>query len=74
MANENVGDAATAAGYPLVPNTGEDGQVRYGAREINRTRDMIAEVRDLIPGRITTGNWIPSNNDGQPGDIHFRTL
>lgn len=67
-----VGDDATKKGYPLVPNSGEDGLVRHGAREINRTRDFVAQTRDLIPGRITVGNWIPSNNDGTPGDIHFR--
>lgn len=43
-----IGDDAAAAGYPLVPNTGEDGKVRYGAREINRTRDLIAQVKALI--------------------------
>jgi len=43
-----IGDDAAAAGYPLVPNTGEEGKVRYGAREINRTRDLIANVKDLI--------------------------
>jgi hypothetical protein len=43
-----IGDDATAAGYPLVPNTGEEGKVRYGAREINRTRDLIAQVKNLI--------------------------
>ena len=39
-----IGDDATAAGLPLVPNSGAEGKVRYGAREINRTRDMIAQV------------------------------
>jgi len=43
-----IGDDAAAAGYPLVPNTGEEGKVRYGAREINRTRDIIAQVKALI--------------------------
>lgn len=43
-----VGDDAQAAGYALVPNTGEEGRVRYGAREINRTRDYIAQVKALI--------------------------
>lgn len=44
-----VGDDATAAGYPLVPNTGsEDAKVRYGAREINRTRDLIAQVKNTV--------------------------
>lgn len=44
-----VGDDAQAANYQLVPDTGEDGRVRWGAREINRTRDYIAQVRQLIP-------------------------
>jgi hypothetical protein len=43
-----VGDQAQAAGYALVPDTGEGGEVRYGAREINRTRDYIATVKALI--------------------------
>lgn len=43
-----IGDDANAAGYPLVPNTGEEGKVRYGAREINRTRDFVAQVKNLI--------------------------
>lgn len=33
-----VGDDATGKGLPLVPDTGEEGRVRWGAREINRTR------------------------------------
>jgi len=41
-----IGDDAVAAGYPLVPSTGgDDAKVRYGAREINRTRDLIAQLR-----------------------------
>lgn len=43
-----VGDDALAAGYPLVPGTGEEGRIRYGAREINRTRDFIAQLKNLI--------------------------
>jgi hypothetical protein len=39
-----VGDQAAAAGFAVVPDTGEEGRVRYGAREINRTRDYIAQV------------------------------
>jgi hypothetical protein len=44
-----VGDDAASAGYALVPDTGEEGLVRYGAREINRTRDFIALVKAMIP-------------------------
>ncbi len=43
-----IGDDAQAGGYPLVPNTGEEGKVRYGAREINRTRDFVAQAKALI--------------------------
>jgi hypothetical protein len=43
-----VGDEASAAGYPLVPDSGTGGEVAEGAMEINRTRDFIAEVLALI--------------------------
>lgn len=74
-----VGDDALAAGYLLVPNEGEDGKVRYGAREINRTRDYIAQVRAAIPSTnqsarlrsgISSGTAAPSG--GSDGDIYFR--
>lgn len=76
-----VGDAASAAGYALVPDTGEEGRVRWGAREINRTRDYIAQVLALIPGSkaayrtaagITSGTADPSG--GADGDIYFKIL
>ena len=35
--------------YPIVPDTGEAGRIRWGAREINLTRTWLAEVRDSIP-------------------------
>lgn len=38
-----IGDDATSAGYPTVPNTGDQGRVRLGAQEINRTRDFVAQ-------------------------------
>lgn len=44
-----VGDDATAAGWPLVPDSGSGGEVRLGAQEINRTRDFAAQVKFLIP-------------------------
>jgi hypothetical protein len=79
-----VGDDATAYGMPLVPNTGEDGRVRYGAREINRTRDLIAQVRAIIPvgmfgyqaaAGILAGTADPVNADGRPdGTIYFKVL
>ncbi len=34
-----VGDDATAAGFSLVPDTGEEGRVRWGAREITAPVD-----------------------------------
>ncbi|MGN7968025.1 hypothetical protein [Microbacterium sp. 22296] len=37
-----IGDDAAAEGLPIVPQTGEDGKVKYGGREINNTRDIIA--------------------------------
>lgn len=76
-----VGDEATAAGFPLVPDTGEEGRVRWGGRELNRTRDFIAQVRALIPGSktafrtaagISSGTAEPSG--GNDGDIYFKIL
>lgn len=76
-----VGDNATAAGYPLVPDTGEEGRVRWGAREINRTRDFIAQVKALIPASkaayrtaagISSGTAAPSG--GTDGDIYFKIV
>ena len=78
-----VGDDASAAGYPLVPGTTEEGKVKWGAREINRTRDFVAQVKTLIPRnraeyRAAAGsNWgftVPSNADGQDGDTYDRVL
>ena len=76
-----IGDSATAAGYALVPDTGEEGRVRWGAREINRTRDYIALVKALIPiskpacrtaAGITSGTAAPSG--GNDGDIYFKVV
>lgn len=76
-----VGDEAAAAGLPLVPDTGEEGRVRWGGRELNRTRDFIAQVRALIPGSktafrtasgISSGTAEPSG--GTDGDIYFKIL
>lgn len=79
-----VGDDATAAGFPLVPNTGEEGRVRYGAREINRTRDLVAQTKALIPASqsafrdasgISSGSADPNNADGKPnGTIYFKIV
>jgi len=75
------GDAAQAAGYAVVPDTGEAGRVRWGGREINRTRDYIAQVLGLIPTNqqgyrdkagITSGTTTPTG--GANGDIYFQVL
>lgn len=76
-----VGDAASAAGYPLVPDTGEDGRVRWGGREINRTRDLIAQLKTLLPANksaaraaagISSGYSDPTG--GNDGDIYFKII
>lgn len=76
-----VGDAAQAAGFPLVPDTGEDGKVKWGARELNRTRDIVAILKSLIPiskssyrtsAGISSGTAEPTG--GTDGDIYFRIL
>jgi hypothetical protein len=76
-----VGDDAAAAGLPLVPNTGEEGRVRYGAREINRTRDEVAQTKALIPvgkAAYRTANGISSGTGdpagGADGDIYFKII
>jgi hypothetical protein len=43
-----VGDDALAAGFSLVPEQGTGGEVHNGFLEINRTRDYIAQVKNLI--------------------------
>lgn len=76
-----VGDQAAAVGFPLVPDTGEEGRVRWGARELNRTRDFIAQVWALIPNGkaayrtaagITSGTADPTG--GTDGDIYFKII
>lgn len=76
-----VGEDAQAAGYPVVPDTGEEGRVRWGAREINRGRDFIAQVKALIPvgkaanraaAGITSGTAVPTG--GNDGDIYFQII
>lgn len=76
-----IGDSATAAGFSLVPDIGEEGRVRWGAREINRTRDFIAQVKLLIPSGkaayrtaagISSGTAEPTG--GNDGDIYFKIL
>ncbi len=76
-----VGDDAQAAGYPIVPDNGEEGRVRWGAREINRARDFIAQLKALIPtgkagyraaAGISSGTAAPTG--GSDGDIYFQIL
>ena len=76
-----VGDDAQAAGFPLVPDTGEEGRVRYGAREINRTRDEVAQTKATIPvgkaayrtaAGISSGTADPSG--GNDGDVYFKII
>lgn len=76
-----VGDQAAAAGYATVPETGEEGRVRWGARELNRTRDYLAALKALIPGSkaayrtaagITSGTADPTG--GSDGDIYFKII
>lgn len=76
-----IGDQAAAAGYPLVPDTGEEGRVKWGARELNRTRDFIAVLQALIPASksaaraaagISYGTAEPSG--GNDGDVYFKIV
>ncbi len=76
-----IGDDAQTAGYPLVPDNGEEGRVRWGAREINRTRDFVAIVKNLLPtgkagyrnaSGISSGSADPTG--GEDGDIYFKIL
>lgn len=76
-----IGDNAIAAGFPIVPETGEEGRVRWGARELNRSRDFVGQVKALIPvgkaayrtaAGISSGTANPSG--GTDGDIYFKIL
>jgi hypothetical protein len=76
-----IGDDATLAGLPLVPDNGTEGKVRYGAREINRTRDHVAQTRASIPvgkaanrtaAGISSGTADPAG--GSDGDIYFKII
>ena len=77
-----IGDDAASAGYPLVPESGsDDARVRWGAREINRTRDIIALVKAIIPvgkaayrssAGISSGTGTPAG--GNDGDIYFKIV
>jgi hypothetical protein len=76
-----VGDDSIAAGLPVVPDNGEEGRVRWGAREITRTRDFLAQVKALLPtgkaayrtaAGISSGTAEPSG--GTDGDIYFKIV
>ena len=76
-----IGDQAISAGFQTVPDTGEEGRVRWGARELNRTRDYIAIVKALIPtgkagfrtaSGVSSGTTDPSGGDN--GDIYFKII
>lgn len=76
-----IGDEAAAAGFPLVPGTGEEGKVKHGAREINRTRDILAIVKNQLPASkvawqasagISYGTAEPTG--GTDGDIYFKIV
>lgn len=78
-----IGDDAIEQGYTLVPDSGPEGLVRYGSREINRTRDWVAQLKRLIPGSkaaartqagISSGTTAPLNSNGSDGDIYFQIL
>jgi hypothetical protein len=74
-----VGDDAAAAGFPLV--NGASDKVVDGDTEINRTRDLVAQTKALIPvgkaayrtaAGITSGTADPSG--GTDGDIYFKII
>lgn len=76
-----VGDDALNQGLPILPDTGEEGRVRWGAREINRTRDFVAVLMQRLPankegiraaGGFSSGYGLPSGGD--QGDIYFQIL
>lgn len=76
-----IGDAAVAAGYPIVPDSGEGGKVKLGAQEINRTRDFVALAAAGVPASraaaraaagISYGTAEPTG--GFDGDIYFKIV
>lgn len=67
-----VGDSAASVGFPLVPDTGEDGKVKYGSREINRTRDMVADHKKALPARITVSPTAPATP--AVGDVWIKVV
>jgi len=76
-----IGDDAVVAGFAIVPGSGTEGKVKFGAREINRTRDYVANVKATVPvgkagyrtaAGISSGTDDPSG--GADGDIYFKII
>lgn len=61
-----IGDTAQAAGYPLVPSSGPGSEVALGAQEINRTRDMVADLANNIGFPIAVAKG--GTGGGTPAD------
>lgn len=70
-----IGDDATAAGYPLVPLTGDGAQVRLGSQEINRTRDFVAQVKNLILSTwpVSRGGTGATTASGARGNLGIKS-
>jgi hypothetical protein len=67
-----AGDIAAAAGMDVVAESGEEGKVWQGAREINKTRDYVAERASREGLRISIGTADPSG--GEDADIYFKVI
>lgn len=67
-----VGDSAASVGYPLVPDTGENGKVKYGAREINATRDLVADLKKSVPAKVTVSTTAPASP--AVGDVWIKAV
>jgi len=74
-----VGDDAVAAGFAIL--NGAVDKIIDGELEINRTRDYVAQTKNLIPvgkanyrlaAGITAGTADPTG--GADGDIYFKIL
>lgn len=74
-----IGDDAIAAGFSVVSPSAD--LVKDGAREINRTRDYVAQTKNTIPvgkagyrtaAGISSGTADPSG--GADGDIYFKII
>ena len=53
-----VGDESITAGFGFVRDTGGDDAIeRWGAREINRTRDFLAQTKNLILNSTDLNIW-----------------